>query len=1014
MKSKILLLSFIFLFEFVSNNPAFSIQPFSKNTTFFVENKKQIQDTQNEILFYSNSGSNFIYLLKDRLSFVSSLSDNNELSQIQSIHQKYESFHSFRMDLMFLNCNNDIEVYPNEKADFNLNFYLGQIPDGLKNISSFKKITYKNLYDRIDLEIFFEKEIYKYNFILHPGSNINDIKLEYVGNNTINQINSNIIKADNPKFSIRETIDDSYLIDENGKSTDKISVFYKITDSIITFLASDYDGNKTLIIDPQIEWITYFAGSSADINRSVKTDSKNNVIVSGFTKSTDFPATVGVYQQTNHGGVDAFISKFSPSGKLIWCTYYGGNGDDGCLGLAISKNDDYWISGDTRSSNLPLTANAFQKNNNGGTADAWLAKFNSDGNLQFASYCGGEAYDVLCIADIDKNDNAFFYGDACSGDFPVTSNAYQSVKLGNYDAVLVKVSADGDLLYSSFYGGSLDEFGFGFALDTSGLPILSGFTASTDLIVTPDAYKKTLQGQSDAFLMKLDKNFHPIYCSYFGGTNWDETTNVAIDRNNNIILRGTTNSIDLPTNNKIFQKDFGGMVDFFIAKFSGDCVFQWCTYYGGSGNENVVWIDFHGGGVAVDSKGNIALSGITESNNLITTTDAISRTKSGISDAVVAIFDINGKGTYSTYLGGSSNEQGYSITYDSNDTLYSVGISNSPNFPVTQNAFQTKHSGDWDGYIVKFGAVENKDTIKIGITSEGKTILCSGDSVFLTADDGFVKYEWFDVNFPQSPISNQRKVAITKSGTYYVRAVTAKGVAAVSDPIKVDINSTSNILTVEGLTKDGFLDFDSTYYNTIVCRKLTLRNNSPLDYVLKDVFTKWNTNFSVPQSQFDLLIPGNSSRELEVCFSPEKFGKLFDSLFIPDLCSTHRVPLKGFALPDIHFGITSCDFRLRLTTAKLPYKNDITSGKAFPNPTTGILSVPYEKFSIKGTSFEPQVIIQNVFGNLNLKVQKEILSIELNDEYSIEYGTFQINVSCLPAGIYFMRVGDKVSTFLKI
>ncbi|MDP2363014.1 MAG: hypothetical protein Q8M94_04495, partial [Ignavibacteria bacterium] len=212
MKTKILLLSFIFLFGFVSNNPVFSIQPFSKNTTFFVENKKQIQDTQNDVLFYSNSGSNFIYLLKDRLSFVSCFSKNNEWLQIQSVHQTYESIHSFRMDLMFVNCNNDIEVYPTEKADFNLNYYLGQNPEGIKNIASYKKITYKNLYDKIDMEIYFENNAYKYNFILHPCSNINDIKLKYEGNSDLNQISSKIITADNPMFTIRESIEDSYLL----------------------------------------------------------------------------------------------------------------------------------------------------------------------------------------------------------------------------------------------------------------------------------------------------------------------------------------------------------------------------------------------------------------------------------------------------------------------------------------------------------------------------------------------------------------------------------------------------------------------------------------------------------------------------------------------------------------------------------------------------------------------------------------------------------------------------------
>ena len=339
-----------------------------------------------------------------------------------------------------------------------------------------------------------------------------------------------------------------------------------------------------------------------------------------------------------------------------------------------------------------------------------------------------------------------------------------------------------------------------------------------------------------------------------------------------------------------------------------------------------------------------------------------------------------------------------SCLWSTNETSSSISIPKRGQYSVT-----VVDSNGCTGYAeILVGEI---NTEKINITKTGDSF-CSGDTVELTAYSGMIFYEWFDVASGKISDENQNKLRITKSGQYYVKGITADSCVSFSDTILVEIKSSKDILTFEGLPYNGIFSFDSTYFGNFICKNLTIRNNSPQDYILKDAFFRFNKNFSIPPSQFDFDIPAMNSRGLIVCSSPNSLGKLTDTLFIPDVCSQHKIPMKIFGLANTYSGSSSCDFRLKFKTSDLPFKQGIFTGLPYPNPVEGKVFIPYQLYSTQGIKFESKVTLHDILGNIHKVALKEISDVELKNEVTIEAGTYMIDTSDLTTGIYIIKISN--------
>jgi hypothetical protein len=254
-------------------------------------------------------------------------------------------------------------------------------------------------------------------------------------------------------------------------------------------------------------WMTYFGGTLGEnYSCAVATDAHNNILVVGNTGSTDLPVSTGAYQTTLSGGAgaDAFIVKFAPTGGRLWATFLGGStGGEFDGNIAVDLDSNVIVSGWSTSSNFPTTSGAF-RTTLAGQYDAYITKFNAAGQLRWSTFCGGTSpgLDQLPGIATDSRRNIVLSGNTVTATFPVTPNAFQTVKNASNDAVVIKFDSSGQELWGTYLGGSGADRGYGVAIDNRAIYVL-GCTRSNDFPVTSGAFQTTNGGANDVFIAKF-------------------------------------------------------------------------------------------------------------------------------------------------------------------------------------------------------------------------------------------------------------------------------------------------------------------------------------------------------------------------------------------------------------------------------------------------------------------------------------------------------------------------------
>ena len=206
---------------------------------------------------------------------------------------------------------------------------------------------------------------------------------------------------------------------------------------------------------------------------------------------------------------------------------------------------------------------------NGFTAKIFVYKFNSTGGLIFSTYIGGNNYDFPSSIAIDNKQNIFITGQTTSPNFPI-KNAFDSTYGGSNDAFVTKFNATGDLVFSTFLGGSNDDMGMSISVDSMGNCYVTGETYSTDF-PTKNAYNAVFGGLSDAFIAKFDTTGKLVFSTYFGGKSKDASTSIGLDNPGNSYIVGITSSRNFPTKNA-YNATYGDQNELFLAKFSANLI----------------------------------------------------------------------------------------------------------------------------------------------------------------------------------------------------------------------------------------------------------------------------------------------------------------------------------------------------------------------------------------------------------------------------------------------------------
>jgi hypothetical protein len=315
---------------------------------------------------------------------------------------------------------------------------------------------------------------------------------------------------------------------------------------------------------------TYLGGSEDDGASAIAVDSAGNAYIAGRTLSSKFPLEKPFQSVFAGGESDAFVAKLNSAGNaLIYSTYLGGNDRDGASAIAVDSSGSAYVAGTTLSANF-LLENPFQ-NVKLGSQDAFLLKLSSAGDaLIYSTYLGGTGLEEGRGLAIDASGSAYLTGTTRSVDFPVKNPVPgREHNAGSYDVFITKFSAGGNaILYSTYLGGTLADYGMGIAIDAAFNAYVTGYTASGDFPLEK-AFESEHQSLYDGFVVKLNASGNEIiFSSYLGGSKDDYGRAIAVDSAGYAYVTGWTHSDDFPATPQALQPIKAGGWDAFISKIN--------------------------------------------------------------------------------------------------------------------------------------------------------------------------------------------------------------------------------------------------------------------------------------------------------------------------------------------------------------------------------------------------------------------------------------------------------------
>ncbi|MCS7188461.1 MAG: SBBP repeat-containing protein [Bacteroidia bacterium] len=335
-------------------------------------------------------------------------------------------------------------------------------------------------------------------------------------------------------------------------------------------------------------YCTYLGGTLNDIIFDIALDAEENAYVVGYTESVRFPVSKKGFQKRNKGGKDAFITKIAPMGNsVIYSTYLGGSRTDVGLAVAVDNRGHAYITGYTESFDLPTTEGALQRRHGNAadssfiSRDVFVTKFDPTGRaLIYSTYIGTKDQEIAAGIAVDASGSAYITGTTNSQQFPVSKGVVQPTFRGKLDAFVLKLNNIGStLLFSTYLGGEESDFGRDIKVDKKGYVYVVGSTKSDRFPVTLVSFQRERQGESDAFLVRLESKAKKImYSTYIGGSDAEEAYSLDISEEHKLFVTGFTLSDDYPVG-RGREKAYSGGKDVFLTHLSTSFHFDDVDYF---------------------------------------------------------------------------------------------------------------------------------------------------------------------------------------------------------------------------------------------------------------------------------------------------------------------------------------------------------------------------------------------------------------------------------------------------
>ncbi len=781
-------------------------------TAAFIKNVGQIasmgkNEPVEDVLYYVSTPDAVLYIRNSGLTYVFTKNEYEQKTDDED-YPKIKTTNWQRVDVEYVGANLEA-VTESGELPWKYNFYYSHCPKGIKNVNAFQSLYFKDVYNGVDFNIYFtEKGDLKYDFIVQPKANPNQIKIKYNYSNSPVLNNDGSLTIANSLGTITEKT--PYAFQGNELVNIKWNI---LENNTLNFKIDNYDNSKELIIDPFLLWSTYLGGNGNDVAEGVAANG-NIVIVSGNTTSSNFPVSPGVspgyYQGTLSGSGDYYIAKFNDSGVTQWITYYGGTGSEEKIRPIIVNNQFIYLAGQTNSTDIPT-------HNPGGLSyfdataswrDAFLIKMDMDANVLWASYFGGDADDASHGFAVSNN-AVFIIAASYGGTIPLvdpgggayqqlgpSSNSISSIYVSKFDIATNQQTWGTYIrsLTSDVNGGSNDYL----------KPISNGTHLFMSIVTKDDGFPITnpgggayidynVNGNNDNYICKFSESGVLVWSTYFGG-NGNEAFRDITFANNKIWLIGyTTSTTGYPTldpvNGAYFQSSNLGGEDAIIASFETSGKLLWSTYYGGSGNDRLRSVGGDDYGVFV--------TGYSYSGNTMLFDPGTPTYYNTSGNMIIGKFKANGKRQWMSRFQGAY--EGRHLTVTSN-AVYIVGVTTGSLYTLNPGGgayYQSVHGGNtFDTHIAKF----DKCVIpNMNISASINPICLNNSTILTTTGEDVTNYLW-----ETGSINSSITVTPTIS-TNYSAGIIDDMTCTNTDSIAITVNPLPNV-SITGNTQICFGD----------------------------------------------------------------------------------------------------------------------------------------------------------------------------------------------------------------
>lgn len=649
----------------------------------------------------------------------------SKISQIRQYESLVKNQRAGSISIRFVGAAANPQYVGENPLSTKVNYFIGRDPSKWRrNIPTFGKVRYRNVYPGIDLVYYGNNRKLEYDFVLAAGADPSRIQFEVKGSDSLNvDANGNLLLT---KGGTKLLLQTPVVYQQSNGMQKRVSGSYVLRGSThVGFNVGAYDATKPLVIDPVLVYSTYLGGSADDFATGVAVDSAGEAYLVGITDSPDFPA--GQLGENGGGGqFTMFLTKVASDGSsLLWLDYFGSaTGNNAPSAIALDSTGNAYVTGDVEASDFPAV-NAYQSAL-AGSQDAFLTAFSADGaSIQYSTYLGGAAltdfggstaqYGTSVAVDESTPGSplAIVAGVTAATDFPTTGGQTsvspdQFGDLGIYGFV-TKFSTDGkNLVYSTYLAGNTlntaacsgcfpDSEIAGVAADSFGDAYVTGFTSTNNFPTTNSAFDTAYPGSGVddvGFVSKIDLAGALVYSTYLGGEDSSYLEAIAVDSGGSAYVTGYDTADDnFPVvTTTICDPGVSACNGAVIAKLSpsGNSL-VYSTFIGTANN-------MAGQAIQVDTNGNAFIVGSDTGLNLTNQIEGYS----GSGDVVVAEVAPNASSLeMATFLGGQGLDIASAMALDSNGAVYVTGVTQSADFPTTSGVAQNAFGGSFDAFLSK-------------------------------------------------------------------------------------------------------------------------------------------------------------------------------------------------------------------------------------------------------------------------------------------------------------------------